>query len=293
MDPVAALGDDRRVEAVPDIFESELDRAEFKRPHRRGVELYRAHIVCHAFDPHTHGAYGIGTVVEGVERFRYRGADYLAAPGSLILMNPDVLHTGRAATDTGWRYRMVYLDEATLRLITGSEPWHFAEPVARDADAAVRVNALLKGLWNSSEPLAIDSALYEVVQTLRPHARSAEPELSRRRVDAALDRPVELMQAHLDESLTLERLAAAAGLSPFHFLRRFKAHHHATPQQMLMALRLHRAKLRLGEGVAPAEVALEVGLVDQAHLTRRFVRMYGVTPARYQQQLGTRPRRSR
>ena len=58
---------------------------------------------------------------------------------------------------------------------------------------------------------------------------------------------------------------------------------------MLMALRLFRAKQRLAAGIAPAQVAAEVGLVDQAHLTRRFARMYGVTPARYQQQLGTRP----
>jgi AraC-like DNA-binding protein len=99
------------------------------------------------------------------------------------------------------------------------------------------------------------------------------------------------MHDRLADALTLEDLAGAAGLSPFHFLRRFKAQHHATPHQMLMALRLHRAKQWLAAGIAPADVAAGVGLVDQAHLTRRFARMYGVTPARYQQQLGTRPDR--
>jgi AraC-like DNA-binding protein len=58
---------------------------------------------------------------------------------------------------------------------------------------------------------------------------------------------------------------------------------------MLMALRLFRAKQQLASGERPAEVAAAVGLVDQAHLTRRFARMYGVTPARYQAQLRTRP----
>ena len=82
---------------VPPRFEHTPDRAEFRRPaHRAGIELYRAHIVRHAFEPHTHDAYGLGAIESGVERFRYRGSDHLAPPDTLVLMNPDELHTGRA-----------------------------------------------------------------------------------------------------------------------------------------------------------------------------------------------------
>ena len=99
------------------------------------------------------------------------------------------------------------------------------------------------------------------------------------------------LRTHLAETVRLEDLAGVAGLSPFHFLRQFQRAHHATPQQMLMALRLFEAKRQLAAGDAPADVAAAVGLADQAHLTRAFAQRYGVTPARYQQQLGTRPRR--
>ena len=55
------------MQAVPDTFEHPLDAAEFKRPaHRPGVELYRAHIVRHAFEPHTHEAFGLGAIEAGV-----------------------------------------------------------------------------------------------------------------------------------------------------------------------------------------------------------------------------------
>jgi AraC-like DNA-binding protein len=60
---------------------------------------------------------------------------------------------------------------------------------------------------------------------------------------------------------------------------------------MLMAWRLFEAKKLLATGEAPAQVAAAVGLTDQAHLTHAFAIRYGVTPARYQQQLGTRPQR--
>lgn len=268
---------------VPQSFDHPLDRAEFKRPaHRDGVELYRAHIVRHTFDPHTHEAFGLGAIESGVERFRYRGSDHLAPAGSLVTMNPDELHTGRAETDGGWRYRMVYVDADVVERVSGDRGWHFGDAVGHDAPRARRVAALLDALWRADEPLAFDSLLHTLLAEFRSHARSARtaaPEGALRFAPV-----VDYLRAHLDRRLTLDELAAVAGLSPFHFLRQFKARYHATPQQMLMALRLFEAKRLLAAGDAPAEVAAATGLADQAHLTRAFARRYGVTPARYQRQ---------
>jgi len=268
---------------VPQSFDHPLDRAEFKRPaHRDGIELYRAHIVHHAFDPHTHEAFGLGAIESGVERFRYRGSDHLAPAGSLVTMNPDELHTGRAETDGGWRYRMVYIDADVVERVSGERGWHFGDAVGQDAPRARRVAALLDALWQADEPLAFDSLLHTLLAEFRSHARTARtaaPEGALRFAPV-----VDYLRAHLDRRLTLDELAAVAGLSPFHFLRQFKARYHATPQQMLMALRLFEAKRLLAAGDAPAEVAAATGLADQAHLTRAFARRYGVTPARYQRQ---------
>jgi len=278
------------VHAVPDHFDHPLDAAEFKRPaHRPGVELYRAHIVRHAFEPHTHDAFGLGAIDSGVERFRYRGADHLAPADTLVLMNPDELHTGRAETSAGWRYRMLYLDTAALEQLTGERGWWFADALDHDAPRARRVSRLLRQLWHAHEPLAFDGLLLDLIDELRPSARVAQPVRNEGLLRFA---PViEHLRAHMAQRVTLDELAAVAGLSPFHFLRQFKRAHHATPQQMLMALRLFEAKRLLAAAEAPAQVAAAVGLTDQAHLTRAFANRYGVTPARYQQQLGTRPAR--
>lgn len=289
----------RGMNGVPQRFEHATDQAAFKRPaHRTGVELYQAHIVRHAFEPHTHEAFGLGAIESGVERFRYRGSEHLAPRDTLVLMNPDELHTGRAETAHGWRYRMVYLDAALLEEISGERGWWFADAVGRDAPRARRVGSLLQAMWAAPDGLAFDSALSALVDTLRPFARGTRDEGRRTaprfasRAGSRFDPVLALIRARLGESLTLDELAGAAGLSPFHFLREFKRAHHATPRQMLMALRLFDAKERLAAGEAPAAVAAASGLADQAHLTRAFARRYGVTPARYQQQLGTRPRRA-
>jgi AraC-like DNA-binding protein len=275
------------MQGVPQAFDAPVDRAEFKAaPHRAGIELYRAHIVHHRFEPHAHAAFGLGAIAGGVERFRYRGSELRAPAGSLVLMNPDELHTGHAESEEGWRYRMLYLDEGLLAEISGERGWHFPQGVVHDAARAGRVNGLLHRLWLSDEPLAFDSTLAELVQALRPLARVGRP--TNDGAAPAFAGVIEYMHEHLEHRLTLAELAGVAGLSPFHFLRSFRARHHATPQQMLMALRLLAAKQQLADGVPPAEVAAAVGLADQAPLPRAFARRYGTTPARYAQQSGSR-----
>lgn len=269
---------------VPEAFDSVRDAAEFRRPpHRPGVELYRAHIVDHAFEIHAHEGFGLGAIESGVERFRYRGGEHLAPADSLVLMNAGELHTGRAATAQGWRYRMVYVEPAVVEAVTGERGWHFTQAVAHDPPRARRVARLLAQLWQAAEPIAFDSLLATLLGELRVHARTGRAPAAEGALRFAP--VVEYLRAHAAERLTLEQLAAVAGLSPFHFLRRFKAQFHATPQQMLMALRVLEAKRRLAAGESPAAAAAAAGLADQAHLTRALARRYGVTPGLYRAQL--------
>ena len=195
------------MKGVPPHFDHPLDAVEFRRPgHREGVELYRAHIVRHAFEPHTHEAFGLGAIESGVERFRYRGADHLAPADSLVLMNPDELHTGRAETDGGWRYRMVYLDVDVVERISGERGWHFGDAVGHDAPRARRVGALLQRLWQADEPLAFDSLLHTLLAEFRSHARVARESPAEGALRFAP--VVDYLRAHLDRRLTLDELAA-------------------------------------------------------------------------------------
>ena len=285
-----------RPSGVPQAFDSPRDRALYRRvPHRPGVELYRAEIVDHAFAPHAHDAFGIGAVEWGVERFRYRGSDHLAGPGSLVLMDDDELHTGRADTDQGWRYRMVYVDAPLLADLCGQPVQRFAQPAVDDPALGRRVTAALDGLWTcADQPLAFDSLLATLASELvQRHGRGRAAEAP----TAGLAPPVlarvrDYLEAHLHQTLRLEDLAREAGLSPFHFLRRFRQSTGHTPQVFLQARRGARAKALLAQGEAPAEVAASVGLVDQSHLNRLMRRLYGITPGAYQRQLGRAPLRS-
>ena len=286
------------MQGVPERFDAPVDRAEFRGlAGLPGVELYRAHIVSHRFDPHCHDGYGLGVVELGAERFRYRGQEHVAAAGSLVLMQPGELHTGGPAGAQGWRYRMLYLEEATrLRLAPDEPAWGFTEAVHANPRLAQAVSRGLADLWHAADPLSAEVQLCELLDLCSPVLARPRPCAGAPRLGGPpprFQRALARLRDDLSETPGLRELADLEGLSPSHFQRAFTASHQVSPHRWLMAQRLADAKRRLARGEAAASVAATVGLVDQAHLTRRFAAMYGVTPARYQRQLGLAPRANR
>ncbi|WP_058912555.1 AraC family transcriptional regulator [Entomohabitans teleogrylli] len=272
------------MQGVPEQFIDERDSARFRHlPQLPGVELYHAHISRYAFEPHTHEAFGIGAIEYGAERFRYRGACHVAAANSLVMMNPDELHTGEAETADGWRYRMIYLEPEMLQQLTGEANWWFSDVVRHDPRRARQLLNLINGLWHTPDLLAQQSMLLNLVETIRPCARQGKTLPSE--APHRFDRVREYLHDNYMQPISLQALADVASLSPWHFQRQFKHHYHVTPHQMLMAIRLWRAKQFLSHGMAAAEVAAATGLTDQSHLTRAFTRRYGITPVRYQKQV--------
>lgn len=263
-------------------------------PHLPGVELYSARLVDHAFAPHVHDGYSLGAIEAGVERFRYQGEDHVAPAGTLVMLNPDELHTGQAEVEAGWTYQMLYIEPDTLRSLTGSEVF-FPDAAVHDPQLAAAYQRLFRNMWNAPDDIAFLSDFTRLIDNIAARygknvVLSYLPAPAQVRRMASMQRVLDCIEARLDETLSIETLAAEAGMSVFHFVRVFSATYHATPHQYLQARRAARAKTLLAQRVTPSDAAAAAGLTDQSHLNRWFKRTYGVTPAQYQQQIGTRPR---
>jgi AraC family transcriptional regulator len=88
------------------------------------------------------------------------------------------------------------------------------------------------------------------------------------------------IDANLNTSLSCETLARLVRLSVSHFARAFKYTFGYSPHAFLMRRRMERAQgLMLKSSVPLAQIALECGLSDQAHLSRLFLQFTGESPA--------------
>jgi AraC-like DNA-binding protein len=86
---------------------------------------------------------------------------------------------------------------------------------------------------------------------------------------------------HLAEDLSLDRLAAAAGYSRYHFARQFKEETGKPPMAYVRELRAGAAvQLLRHTSLKLHAVARNVGFVDASHLTRAIREFHGISPGR-------------
>ncbi len=101
----------------------------------------------------------------------------------------------------------------------------------------------------------------------------------------AVQRMQDYINEHLQEPITLHKLANVAGYSPWYAARIFKALTGRPPFEYIRAVRLSRAAMRLREGDARiVDVAFDFVFDSHEGFTRAFSRQFGVTPQRFHQE---------
>lgn len=110
-----------------------------------------------------------------------------------------------------------------------------------------------------------------------------KPSTAPRKLDERrLKRVTDYIEAHYAEPTPLERLAAEACLSPFHFARLFREATGLTPHRYVTDRRVRAAREALALGRATLmEIAVEQGFGTQDNFTRVFRRSTGLTPGQY------------
>ena len=100
--------------------------------------------------------------------------------------------------------------------------------------------------------------------------------------DTRIQQAVELMQSRYNESLTIQEIGGAVGLSGSHFAYLFAAEMGETPGHHLEQIRLARASEMLRFNTLKiGEIALATGFSDPNYFAYRFRLNFGQTPSEY------------
>ena len=97
-----------------------------------------------------------------------------------------------------------------------------------------------------------------------------------------LDRVRDFISSNIEHNITLKELANEACLSPYHFARAFKAAVGVPPHRYIVDLKLNFAKRMITNSSTPfSQIALMTGFSNQAHFSRTFKQLTGLTPSEY------------
>jgi AraC family transcriptional regulator len=213
-------------------------------------------------------------------------------PGGMFMM-PGGMDFG-VRVDATLQSLHLYLRRAVLEEVAGDlvggDPAH-VEILSRFGDSDPLIERLMLGVRDvlyDDDPSAtvyVDYLARAIIARLiRRHSSVAlargPATASTRNGSRQIGNAIDFMEANLEHSLDLPKIAEATGLSPSHFARRFRSMVGVAPHQYLMQIRIDRAKRLLSEtdrGIA--EIAFACGFANQEHLTRLFKRSCGLTPA--------------
>jgi AraC family transcriptional regulator len=161
----------------------------------------------------------------------------------------------------------------------------FKDPLV--AEIGYALASELENQTSAGKLLAETLALSLTVRLLQSHADPAPAGTSRRSGRTGLDqrrlaRVLDYVEAHLEDDLGIDRLAAVACLSRFHFVRAFKAAVGVPPHRYVSDRRLDQAKGLLRGGDRPlVDIAIALNFSCQANFTRAFRLATGQTPGQY------------
>jgi len=248
------------------------------------VVLFHGHHT-HEFHLHMHDVATVILVTEGTVEIEIEGAYHRVGAGGLITIGAWQVHAARPIDSRGWKMRSMHLPVDLLPALDDLGGEMHAPPRGPQA-ADQRQAELFLDLHRSSEDARREDlqvanlrAFAVSVQTIREPRTS--PSIARPGLDARLVRAREMIERTVFENMPVEGIAEEVGLSTFTLIRRFKREYGTSPHAWRMQARANAAAKCLRDKVPLCEAAASCGFCDQAHMSRIFKKVFGVTPGQY------------
>lgn len=240
---------------------------------RRCRMLHESYALCVV--PHT------GNAQTTLTRWKYRGREYLYAPGAIGIEEPGEAHAClRVYSPIRYcmlRIRPDVMQQAALEL--GLERVHFPAALIGTPELYRTFSRFYHSLTGPTTRLDRDTRLAALLRHLLMESAETISPSETRASRPSIERAREYLEAHLAEPVCLEDLSRVAGLSRFHLSRVFADTYGLSPRAYQNQLRLRSVRERLRHGSRLDSI--ESGFFDQSHMIRHFRDSLGMTPGEF------------
>jgi AraC-like DNA-binding protein len=265
----------------------------------------------HVADDHRHLGYEIVYFNEGVASVDVTGGEsFPVRDGDLLVTAPDITHHFKVASrgiSYSWlgfqmgevirksrRSTFTLAETARIRIeridapstMDSSLPSGISSVFSQFVKEPLLINCLeaepiFKGMITECTNRRLYAAtmvycrLLELLTTITRHLEESRPTLDLR---AAMDAYID---AHLDEDLSLQRLADHMGYNPSYLSRLYREKTGMTISDLISLKRIERSKQLMSMGHTITDAASRCGYADVHHFSTAFKRLTGMSPSQF------------
>jgi AraC-like DNA-binding protein/quercetin dioxygenase-like cupin family protein len=266
----------------PDVAQATRKPRARQIPGARGFECLVGTFRGHEFPRHSHEGLMLSVVLGGTQRVECRQGALVAGPGQIIAVSPEEPHRSVAGAEGWWRYHSLMAPPAAAAELGGYRVALRVHEVIRDPHLAAAIQAMTTPML-AGEALMAQHVLGRVLHLfLARHGRLLPtPVAPPGRETRAVATARAYLRDTLDRNVVLADLVRVTGIDGHRLTRAFTRVVGMPPHAWHLQARLREGQDRLSRGESIADTAAGTGFADQAHFTRFFRRLCGVTPASY------------
>ncbi len=210
---------------------------------------------------------------------QYPSTLLVIAPGYAIVKGPELALSHKILSGSSWAFGVLFQAAAGYRLhgarlqdlVSSEAPLEGLMPGMDRLVASVRQEMAAA----PSSAVVHGRCIALVAAALKPHCGPLDAE----------EQLINSITDHVETTPSLTRvdkLAASAGIDERTLQRLTRKRLGLSPKWLIQRRRLQEAGVRLAAGgCTVSTVALDLGYADQAHFTRDFSRVIGMTPGEY------------
>lgn len=237
------------------------------------VELKKCSKSPQSYKEHMHQELSVGIIREGSTTVKFPNAMIKFIEGDGVIIPPKLSHMCSPDDIEQWRFDMLYINPDFY-----GDNLSF-DKVARLSDAS-QIENFLSILNEVQDQRYIEVQLIELLDNLSEDSVSSEKPI----VDIEDDIKV-YIENHWLEKISLDELEEVFSMNRFALIRSFRKKYNTTPMAYQLQLKMAEAKKLLAHHKSILDVCYDLGFYDQAHFTREFKKMNGLTPNAYKESI--------
>ncbi len=223
----------------------------------------------------------VGAVQQGCGRLRFDGREWILRPGDLFHIDcrrPHEYHT----EEEDWCFCWVHYDGEPARALLDVAGSRMPVVIGLGPDHQAFGDIETVGHLIRWEPPGIERDLKLARLLLRIQSVWLPGAHEKRNLSVDMKRTVDWIHGNFNKTIRLDDMAGVAGLSRYHFLRRFKDEIGESPVNYLIRVRIEQSKELLEGGTQTVEeIARLMGFGSSGSYIRHFRNRENITPLQF------------